>query len=363
MNHLPFARLPRLAASLVIVSVLLVACATTRSRSASVPGVEPPAALDEVVREARATLSLLAEQAAGLSVAVALDGQIVWSEAYGYRDVEGRQAATPMTLFRLYSLSKPMTAAAAARLLEQGRLDANAPVQSYVSAFPDKGTPITPMQLAMHTSGIRHYADEAEARSTQHCTSVADALAIFSNDPLEHAPGTQETYSSWGYVLLSAVLEGAASEEYERVVTGLVFQPLGMNSPAIDDPRRQLPTRSRFYQESAPGTFVPADEVDNTCKWGAGAWLATAEDVARFGLALVDGSLLQPQTRQLFLRGQSVYRAQGIGAGGAAFLVVDEERKLSIALLSNAIGDALGPALQSGASRLYAIFAGEPPSP
>lgn len=343
-------------APLFVLALLLSACLTTQRRTPSVPGVEPPAGLDEEVAQARALLSRLAEQAVGLSVAVAREGRIVWSEAYGYRELEGRHAATPTTLFRLYSLSKPMTAVAAARLLEQGRLDANAPVQRYVPEFPDKGVPITPMHLATHTSGIRHYANEAEARSRRHCSSVADALEIFADDPLVHPPGTRETYSSWGYVLLSAVLEGATGHRYEDAMADLVFEPLGLNSPVIDDPDQNVPGRARFYHESIPGHFTPAEEVDNTCKWGAGAWLGTAEDVARFGLALADGPLLRPETRQLFLRGQSVYRAQGVGTGGAAFLVVDDETKLSVGLLSNAIGETLGPALQHAAGRLHEIF-------
>lgn len=362
MNLSPSIRPRRLAVPLVVSSLLFVACATTPNRNPSVPGVEPPSALDEEVARARAILSRLAEQAVGLSVAVAREGRIVWSEAYGYRELEAGQAAAPTTVFRLYSLSKPMTAVAAARLLEQGRLDANAPVQRYVPEFPDKRAPITPMQLATHMSGIRHYANEAEARSGRHCSSVADALEIFDDDPLVHSPGTNETYSSWGYVLLSAVLEGATGERYEQAMADLVFQPLGLSSPLIDDPGQYLPARARFYQEAAPSTFAPAEEVDNTCKWGAGAWLGTAEDVARFGLALVDEPLLQPQTRQLFLRGRSVYRAQGVGVGGAAFLVVDDERNLSIGLLSNAIGETLGPALQTAVNRLHEIFGREPTS-
>lgn len=193
MSGPPSDRPIRVAVPFVMLIVVLVACATTQNRSPSVSGVEPPAALDESVAQARAVLSLLAEQGVGLSLAVARDGRIVWSEAFGYRDLERRQAATPATVFRIYSVSKPMTAVAAARLLEQGRLDPNAPVRRYVPEFPDKGTPITAMQLATHTSGIRHYENEGEARSREHCSSVDEALEILADDPLVHPPGASET--------------------------------------------------------------------------------------------------------------------------------------------------------------------------
>lgn len=322
-----------------------------------VTGVEPPDALDEQVAQARAILRPLAEQAVGFSIAVAQDDRIVWTEAYGYRDLEESLPATPATHFRLYSLAKPMTAAAAARLLEAGRLDPNAPIQRYVPEFPDKGTPITPMQLATHSSGIRHYSGEAEARSSRHCESVADALEIFAADPLVHAPGTGETYSSWGYVLLSAALEGATEQSFEEAMEDLVFQPVGLNSFMLDDPSEAIPNRTRFYQEAAPGVFVSASEVDNTCKWGAGAWLGTAMEVAQFGLALVDESFLSPRTQQLFLRGQPIYRAQGVGVGGTAFLTVNDTQNLSVALLSNASGEAIGPVLQDAVGQLEEVFA------
>lgn len=216
--------------------------------------------------------------------------------------------------------------------------------------------------LRAHCRCIRHYANDTEARGRRHCTSVADALDVFANDPLVHPPGAKETYSSWGYVLLSGVLEGATGQRYERAMSDLVFQPLKLAALAIDDPAQRMSNRARFYHETSAGHFSLAEHVDNTCKWGAGAWLGTAEDVARLGLALLDGPFLQTETRQLFLRGQSVYRAQGVGAGGAAFLVVDAKRNLSIGLLSNAVGEKLGPALQATVTRLHEIFvSGERP--
>jgi CubicO group peptidase (beta-lactamase class C family) len=321
------------------------------------PGLEPR------IQAARSMLAILAEQAVGLSVAIARDGRVLWAEAFGWRSLEDRSPATADTRFRLYSVAKPMTAVAAARLMEQRRLDADAPVQRYVPTFPDKGAPITPMQLGMHTSGIRHYTSDSETRSRQHCSTVAESVALFAADPLVHAPGAAETYSSWGYVLLSAVLEGATGQPYGAAMADLLFGPLGMQSMVIDDPAQLMRTRASFYEETSPGTFAPADPVDNTCKWGAGAWLGTAEDVARFGLVLTEGSLLQPETRQLFLSGGRIYRAQGVGAGGAAFLLVDAERRVSVALLSNAIGVTLGPALQSAMERIYQLVAIDPAAP
>jgi serine beta-lactamase-like protein LACTB, mitochondrial len=214
------------------------------------------------------------------------------------------------------------------------------------------------MQLATHISGIRQYVDEAEGRSPQHCESVEDALALFSEDPLVHPPGERETYSSWGFVLLSAVIQGAGEEAFPEVMRRLVFEPAGMVSTVLDDPGRSTEHRTAFYREAAGGVIEPEGPVNNTCKWGAGGFVSTAEDVAHFGLAMIDGSLVSEPSQQLFLRGNSVYSAQGVGAGGTAFLVVDAEHGLAISLLAHVTGNSVGPALQEIAREIHRGVAG-----
>jgi CubicO group peptidase (beta-lactamase class C family) len=97
-------------------------------------------------------------KAPGVAVSVGLNGRIVWSEGFGYVDVEQRVPAWPgITLFRVGSVAKPMTAVAVGQLYEQGRLDLDAPIQDYVPSFTEKERPITTRQLAGHLAGIRHY--------------------------------------------------------------------------------------------------------------------------------------------------------------------------------------------------------------
>ena len=94
----------------------------------------------------------------GVSVAVAIDGKIVWSEGFGMADLENKLPVTTLTRFRIASSSKPITAAAMAKLYEQGKLDIDAPIQAYVPYFPEKTEgAITARRLVGNLSGIRHY--------------------------------------------------------------------------------------------------------------------------------------------------------------------------------------------------------------
>lgn len=336
---------------------------------------------DSVAGRIRLRFRELAEQGGGIQVAVVRSGQVVWSGAFGPARLQGGRGggAVPMsrhTRLRIYSLSKPMTAVAAGRLMERGVLDPGAPVQEYVPAFPEKSDTITVMQLLRHTSGIRHYRDREETRSTRHCKSVSEALEILAGDPLVHPPGERQTYSTWGYVLLSAAIEGVTGKSYTRSMKDVVFRPAGMENTAIDDPTAEVPGRASFYSvvgvagrpgdslpeygdrenshpEDGDRELVPAEPVDNTCKWGGGAWLSTAEDVARFLAAAMDGRLVSAETLRRLTGGSSRYEGMGLGAGGTAFARADLDSETALVVLSNATGESWGPRVRTAVDELF----------
>ncbi len=153
----------------------------------------------------------------GLSVAMVARNKLVWSGGFGFADLEHNVAATSSTLYRIASASKPITSTAAMQLYEKGKLDLDAPVQEYVPGFPRKPWPITSRQLLQHLAGIRHYGPEEEV-NTRHFGNVTASLEIFGNDPLLHEPGTNFRYTSYGFVLLGAVIEGASGMSYADYV-------------------------------------------------------------------------------------------------------------------------------------------------
>ena len=119
-----------------------------------------PAYLAAAARAHALMCARLLQNMPGVQVAVAVNRQVVWSEAFGYADLAHHTPVTAETQFRIGSVSKPITATAVALLYEQGRLDLDAPVQRYVPSFPLKAYPITTRELAGHLAGIRHYQDD-----------------------------------------------------------------------------------------------------------------------------------------------------------------------------------------------------------
>ncbi len=240
----------------------------------------------------------------GLSAAVVENGEYVWSEGFGMADLENFVPATSRTLYRLGSVSKPLTVTAAMQLWERGKLDLDAPVQKYCAAFPQKEWPITTRELLGHLGGIRHYRsssqDDPEIGNTKHFDNPIEAgMKFFENDPLVAQPGTKFQYSTQGYTLIGCGIEGASGEKYVSYVRENIFVPAGMTRTQADDHYAVIPYRTRFYHKDKSGRVVNADFLDSSYKIPGGGWLSSAEDMARFEVAILNDALLRRGTRDI----------------------------------------------------------------
>ena len=230
----------------------------------------------------------------GLQVAVGENGRIVYSHAVGKADVENGVAMTPASLIRTGSIAKSISAVAAMTLVEAGRLDLDAPVQNYCKEFPTKPWPVTTRELLSHTAGIRHYRG-TEADNTNHYAKMADGFAIFANDSLLFQPGTHYSYSTYGYTVVGCVIEGASGRPFYDYVREHVLIPAGMTHTVVDNIFTIVPHRARGYH--AHGDSVTnAGLMDGSYKIPGGGLVSTAENLVRFGMALMSGKLVKPKT-------------------------------------------------------------------
>lgn len=218
----------------------------------------------------------------GMAVAVAVDGKLVWAEGFGFADIEQCVPATPNTKFRIGSVSKPLTAAGAALLAEKKQIDLDAPIQRYVRGFPGKGYVITTRQLLGHLGGIpRDVAAENDKANEHPYHSVAESLKWFEDEPLVAPPGTRFFYSTYGYVLASAAIEGASGQDFLSFMHDKVFVPLGMVDTLADENEQIIPKRARWYFQTSDSGYRNSPYVDLSYKWAGGGFLSTAEDLAR----------------------------------------------------------------------------------
>jgi serine beta-lactamase-like protein LACTB, mitochondrial len=338
-----------------------------------------------------ASAALGTNRLAGLSVAVSRDGEI-WSAGFGKADLEQDVPVTPRSMFRTASLAKWFTATAAMRLVEEGKLDLDAPVQQYCPEFPEKQWRVTARQLLTHMAGVRHnYGDNGEKRDTEaerknlelliqreksgqylRYTDVIKPLDAFKNDALIFQPGTRVQYSSQGYRLLGCVLEGAAKTPYRQLMREQVFAPAGMKVITEDDALALVPHRVAGYSKAPDGSLVRATFRDVSENLPAGGWLSTTEDLVRFALAFQAGTLVKPATRDQMLErprlndgtpapnpfgdpkfyygagvmvgpidGRPAWFHTGGQSGASALLYWFPDSRIAVALLTNRDGSAI----------------------
>jgi CubicO group peptidase (beta-lactamase class C family) len=304
----------------------------------------------------------------GLAAAVSRDGKIVFAENLGFADLEHRVAVTRDTRFGIASITKAFTGAALLKLWETGGIDLDAPIQRYVPSFPVKPEgAITPRLLAAHLAGIRHWKKErtAELYAT-HFDNVSEILRLFENDPLESAPGTKYSYSSYGYDLLGTAIQAASGKSYTAYVEDAVIRPLHLDATGFDDVRQVLLGRARRYSYYDPVTFEEKTEPVRVPEWdyshnlAAGNMVSTAEDLARFGGAFVGPGFLSERAWRLLSTRPRTEKAEspmsfgwfvsekgrvpgdvhtsGSNAGLQAGLYVYPDSGFAVAVLSNTWG-------------------------
>lgn len=298
--------------------------AALRAQSA-LAEAQVPARYAQAVEFARVLVTSVMEESGtpGMSVAVGIDGRVVWSEGFGYADVEHRVPVWEETKFRIGSVSKPVTAAAVGLLVEGGKLDLDAPVQRYVPSFPEKRWPITTRMVAGHIAGIRHYRDQ-EFLSGRRYDTVLEGLEIFQDDTLLFEPGTRYSYSSYGWNLISAIVEGASGEDFLPYMQKNVFDALELVHTAPDYTDSIIPHRTSFYERNRDGAVVNAPFVDNSYKWAGGGFISTPEDLVRFGFAHLRGDFLNPETVAELWRSQATSDGESTGYGIGWGTVVED---------------------------------------
>lgn len=312
------------------------------------------AAAGQTVDDARVKMN-----APAMSAAVVIDDRLAWSAGFGMADVENDVAATGQTAYRIASISKTFAAISVMQLVERGLVSLDDPIQKYMPEFPPKGdTTITLRHLLTHTSGIRHY-NPGEFESKDAYTSIADAIRIFRNDPLLFTPGTKYSYSTYGYNLLQGVVEKASGITYEAYLREKIWGPSGMTATVLEHPLDLVKHRARQYRKAGgPAHVENAPYADLSIKWAGGGIVSTAEDLARYHIAIDSGKLLKPDSLETMYtamqlpdgtstgyglgwnvfnddKGRPWVAHSGGAVGGTTYLLRSPERRAAVVLLCN----------------------------
>ena len=302
----------------------------------------------------------------GLAITVLKEGKVLFQKGYGHADIDIKTPIDPKTtLFRTASVSKPIAATALAYMVSEGTIDLDASFYIYVPYYPKKQYDFTIRQLAGHTAGIRAYQGIEYGLNKPY--TIKESVQIFKDDDLLFEPGTGYRYNSYDWVLVSLAMQEASGIPFEVYVQEKVLGPLGMVSTIAPE---RYPSHTRttpvvsgltskiasFYSKNKLG-FRKAIPVNNFYKLAGGGYLSTSEDIAKFGNAYLEGTILDQTTLAPFLTaehingdstyyglgwqvstdsmGRPFYGHVGNGVGGYSNFFVYPEEQTVFAILIN----------------------------
>lgn len=241
------------------------------------------------------------------SVAIALVDRkgVIWSNAWGFADAARTRPATADTVYRAGSVSKLFTDIAVMKLVEQGKLDLDAPVTRYLPDFRPHnpfGGAITLRQLMTHRSGLIREAPRGHYFDTD-AKGEADAVASLNETTLVVAPGTLTKYSNAGIAVVGEVVARVTGKSFENAVEALVLAPLGMRSSGFSaGPFRERIAHAEMASFDGSRFTAPAFELGTPA---AGSLYTTLDDLGRFAAALLDRTVLaKPATHEEMWREQ-----------------------------------------------------------
>lgn len=232
----------------------------------------------------------------GVSAGVYKQDCGTWLANAGFSKKGEQQRSDKHTLHRLASISKPMTAIAIMQLYEQGKIDLDVPIQNYLPDYPvsDKGT-ITIRHLLRHRAGIPHYTSTLGAISFANYENMTAALEVFKDRPLSFSPGTNYEYTTYGYSILGAIIEEITGLSFQAYMNTFIWKPADMQHTSIEDADETYSNKADLYLRTGT-TFIKSPNTDLSVKYPGGGIQSTAEDMLKFGQAILDNRLIEAST-------------------------------------------------------------------
>lgn len=226
----------------------------------------------------------------GCAVAVVQNGNIVHVKAYGHHDRLRKKPISTNTVFRWASISKPLTAVAVFKAIENKNLALTDTIADRVSYWPTTGNKanVTVSNLLNHRGGVNQYDNIKEGNyKSKNNFNAKECVAVFSYAPLDFNPGSKYNYTTFGYNLLGATVEEATSIPYETYVKNNIAVKAGMTSLTA------YPADPGGYNKDCNGAIISTTEGDVEWKLPGGGWGSNIQDLAKFMQGLVKGTFLK----------------------------------------------------------------------
>ncbi|MDB4581508.1 beta-lactamase family protein [Draconibacterium sp.] len=293
----------------------------------------------------------------GATIAISRNGKIIYSEGIGLASKELEVPATRKTKFRIGNASELFTSFIYLKMVEEGKLHPDSSIQHYLPDFPKKEYRINLQHLVNHTSGIREATNTEENWGALNVT-IQKGLDSFKNDPLDAYPGLYQTPSMFNYNLLGAIMEKVTDTRFPRILEAYVTDTLHLTNTVVDNPQRIIMGRTQFFDLNLIAQTINASSRDMRYKASSTGILSNAEDLAKFGHAIIQSDLLSEDTKKNMFEpvplfddipsemvngwlllidssNNTIYGKSGNVTGGTASIIIYPEYDLVIACATN----------------------------
>ena len=243
-------------------------------------------------------------------------GNRIYKKHVGYQDLENKIPLSDDTVFRFYSLTKPLVATGIMVLYERGLVDIYAPLYKTLECAENLDKRITILNLLHHTSGLQEIAS-ALTLSYNDEVNFEKEIRTLEGKPLDFDPSTKYFYRNTNFILLSLIIEKYSGVKLDKFLTENVLKPLGMDTVTFEYNDTIIPNRAVGYEYDENGNYVKGEWVNMYRIYGAGFSVGRFEDFYKFFIAIREKKLLKPETWKL------VFTRAKAGRFGIGCMVLD----------------------------------------
>jgi D-alanyl-D-alanine carboxypeptidase len=285
------------------------------------------------------------------SLAIAKDGEIVYTRAVGYSQISGKdkKPATTATKYRVGSITKMFTAVMIFQLVEEGKLKLTDTLDKFYPQIPNAAK-ITVEQMLGHRSGIHSFTSDADFRTwLMNPKTKEEIIAIVAKGKPDFEPGAKAAYSNPNYILLGYIVEKVGGKPYQTALKERITSKIDLRDTYLGAGKADI-AKNETYSYTFAGEWKQSVETDLSIPGGAGAIVSTPADLTKFIQALFDLKLVSQESLNRMktfkddyglgmfpfpLDGKTVVgHTGGIDNFNAALFYLPEE-KLAVAYVSN----------------------------
>lgn len=280
------------------------------------------------------------------AVLVAMDGEVIYRDAFGMANLEWEVPNTPETRFTIASLGKAFTAALILQLRDEGRLSVDDLMIKHLPDLPPSiGGRVTIHQLLGHTGGIPWPQDTWEPEQYARRYELHELISLIESQELAFEPGTEFRYCNSCYHLLAAIIERITGNPFEHELRARILDPFDLSNTGIAYAEPLIEMRASGYERLEDGSLINAQLQDQSYALGAGGMYSTVDDLYRWHQALEGNALLSVESKALMFK-------PGLKSSGYGWAMGKYKKSGVEGLRTLAVGYGGTPGFASGMARL-----------